>query len=258
MRLFDGLYLYEVVMLALGVFLFVVLVLALVYQLMHKRNLAGLLAFFAVSIVMMGYPSIKSVQVQKDGIDIEKTARELQANPDKAEVRSQLEQQVSSIGDRPISDPTTLTHLATAQFALGHEKAAEQTVQKALKSDPKAAGARELQDKITTFHKLDSMAAEVEKNPGDVAAKSQLQQTVKEASQQPNANPKALAHIAKAQQVLGQSEDAAKSLQKAIKIDPNLAELKSLKDSIFGHAATKPAQPATKPAQPTTKPAQPK
>jgi tetratricopeptide (TPR) repeat protein len=229
MRLFDGLYLYEVVMLALGVFLFVVLVLALV--------------FFMVSIVMMGYPSIKSVQVQKDGVNIEKTARELRENPDKAEVRSKLEQQVSSIGDRPISDPTTLTHLATAQFALGHDKAAEQTVKKALKSDPKAAGARELQDRITAVQKLDSMVAEVEKNPGDTAAKSQLQQTVKEASQQPNANPTALARIAKAQQALGQSEEAAKNLQKALKIDPNLAELKTLKDSIFTSATTKTAPP---------------
>lgn len=233
MRLFDGLYLYEVVMLFLGVFLFVVLVVALVYQLTHKRNLAGLLAFFMVSIVMMGYPSIKSVQVQKDGINIEKTARELQANPDKAAVRSQLEQQVERIGDRPISSPTMLTSLATAQFALGNEKAAAQNVQKALQSDPKTAGARELQNKIVAVQKLDSIAAEVQKHPDNVAAKAELQQTVSQASQQPTANPVALARIANAQLVLGQHEEATKNVQKALAINPTLAEAKKVQTSIL-------------------------
>jgi len=236
MRLFDGLYLYEVVMLFLGVFLFVVLVLALVYQLTHKRNLAGLLAFFMVSIVMMGYPSIKSVQVQKDGVNIEKTARELQANPDKAEVRTQLEQQVERIGDRPISSPTMLTSLATAQFALGNEKAAAQNVQKALQSDPKTAGARELQNKIVAVQKLDSLAAEVQKHPDNVAAKAQLQQTVSQASQQPTSNPVALTRIANAQVVLGQHEEATKNVQKALAINPNLAEAKKVQTTILMHA----------------------
>lgn len=233
MRLFDGLYLYEVVMLVLGIFLFVVLVLALVYQLMHKRSMAGLLAFFVVSIVMMGYPSIKSVQVQKDGVNIEKTARDLQANPDKAEVRSQLQQQVSQISDRPISNPTTLTSLATAQFALGNDKAAEQIVQKALQTDPMAAGARELQNKIVAVQKLDTLAAEVEKHPENTTARAQLQQAVTQASQQPTANPVALARIANAQSVLGQHEEASKNVQKALRIDPNLPEARKVQTTIL-------------------------
>lgn len=233
MRLFDGLYLFEVVMLFLGVFLFVVLVLALVYQLVHKRNLGGLLAFFVLSIVMMGYPSIKSVQVQKDGVTIDKTTRELQSDPANAQLRSDLEKQVSRVGDRPVSDPATLTRLAKAQFALGNERAAEQNVQKALERDPSARDARELQNKIIAVRKLDSMAAEVEKHPGDPAARAQLQQTLSQASQQTTANPVALTKIANAQVVLGQHEKASENVNKALQINPNLTEAKKVQTSIL-------------------------
>jgi len=232
MRLFDGLYLYEVVMLFLGAFLFIVLVLALVYQMMHKRNFAGLLVFFVLSVVMMGYPSIKSMQVQNNTLTIEKTTHDLQSKPADAQVRSELEKQVANVSDRPISDPAALTRVAQAQFALGNEKAAEQNIQKALERDPDAPDARELQKKIIAVQKLDSMAKEVEKHPDDAAAKQQLQQTLSQASQQPTANPVALTKIAKAQVVLGQQEKATENVNKALLINPNLTEAKKVKTSI--------------------------
>lgn len=235
MNLFDGLYLYEVVMLFLGVFLFVVLVLALVYQLMHKRNLLGLLAFFVLSIAMVGYPSIKSIQVQKDGVSIQKAVHDLQSDPAKPELRAQLQQEMAHIAGRPIANPKTLTSIASAQFALGDEKAAAQTVHKALQKDPKATGAHELESKIEAAQKLDAMADEVEKHPDSVAAKAQLQQTIKQASQQPTANAALLGRIAKAEEALGQREEATKTVQKALKINPNLAELKKVQDSIVMH-----------------------
>lgn len=235
MSLFNGLYLYEVVMLFLGAFLFIVLVLALVYQMMHKRNFAGLLAFFVLSIVMMGYPSIKSVQFQNDTLTIDKTTHDLQSKPADAQVRSELEKEVAKVSDRPTSDPAALTRLANAQFALGNETAAEQNVQKALQRDPNAQGAQELQKKIISFHNLDSMATQVEKHPDDPAAKQQLQQAVNQASQQPTANPGALTKIAKAQAVLGQQEKATENVNKALQINPNLMEAKKIQTLILAN-----------------------
>jgi tetratricopeptide (TPR) repeat protein len=235
MELFDGLYLYEVVMLFLGAFLFIVLVLALVYQMMHKRSFAGLLLFFVLSIVMMGYPSIKSVQVQNDTITIDKTTHDLQSKPADAQVRSELEKEVAKVSARPISDPAALTRLANAPFALGNEKAAEPNVQQARQHDPIAAGAQELQKKIIAVQKLDSMVTQVEKDPGDPAAKQQLQQTLSQASQQPTANPAALTKIAKAQIVLGQQEKATENVNKALQINPNLTEAKKVQTSILAN-----------------------
>ena len=233
MRLFDGLYLYEIVMLCLGIFLFVVLVLALIYQLMHRRNLAGLLAFFVLSIVMIGYPSIKSVQVQKDGVTIDKTTRDLQSDPTNPQTRAALEKEVKQISNRPVSDPATLTRIANAQFTLGNEKEAEEKAQIALERDPHSAEALEVQNKINTLHKLDSAMAEVEKHPDDPTAKAKLQETLSQASRQPTANPVALTKIAKAQAVLGQHEKAADNVNKALQINPNLTEAKKVQTMIL-------------------------
>ena len=65
--MFAGLYLGEIVLLVLGVVLFVVLLGALRKALAAGRSYAGLLPFFLVTIVMIGYPSIKSLQY-KDGM----------------------------------------------------------------------------------------------------------------------------------------------------------------------------------------------
>src|SRR5215510_10179653 len=235
MRLVDGLYLYEIVMLCLGIFLFVVLVLALIYQLMHRRNLAGLLAFFVLSIVMIGYPSIKSVQVQKDGVTIDKTTRDLQSDPTNPQTRAALEKEVKQISNRPVSDPATLTRIANAQFTLGNEKEAEEKAQIALERDPHSAEALEVQNKINTLHKLDSAMAEVEKHPDDPTAKAKLQETLSQASRQPTANPVALTKIAKAQAVLGQHEKAADNVNKALQINPNLTEAKKVQTMILTH-----------------------
>lgn len=233
MRLFDGLYLFEVVMLFLGAVLFLVLVIGLIIRLLKGGNLKGLLAFFVLSVVMMGYPSIKSVQVQKDGVSIDKATRELQSDPTNAQLRSDLEKQVSNVGNRPVSDPATLTRLAKAEFMLGNEKGAERDVKKALQADSNAPDARELQNRINAFHNLDSATSEAENHPGDPAAKAQLQQAVTQASQQPTANPVALTKIANAQAILGQHEKATENVNKALQINPNLADAKKVQTSII-------------------------
>jgi tetratricopeptide (TPR) repeat protein len=235
MQVFDGLYLFEVVMLFLGAVLFLVLVIGLVVRLLKGGNLKGLLAFFVLSVVMMGYPSIKSIQVQKDGVSLDKATRELQADPTNAQLRNDLEKQVSNVSHRPVSDPATLTRLAKAEFILGNEKGAEQDVKKALQADPNTPDARQLQNRITAFHTLDSATSEAEKHPGDPAAKAQLQQAVTQASQQPVASPVALTKIANAQTILGQHEKATENVNKALQINPNLAEAKKVQTSIIMH-----------------------
>ena len=58
----EGLYPGETVLLILGIVLFVVLIFAFVYQLTRQRSLGPLLGFFVVPIVMIGYPSIRSIE----------------------------------------------------------------------------------------------------------------------------------------------------------------------------------------------------
>ncbi|WP_010177190.1 hypothetical protein [Aquimarina agarilytica] len=70
--LLDNLDLFEIVLLFLGAFLFLLLCGALVYFIVKKEEIKKLLWFFPIPIIMMGYPSIKEISVSIKEIKIEK------------------------------------------------------------------------------------------------------------------------------------------------------------------------------------------
>src|SRR6266567_3506352 len=87
----EGLYPGETVLLILGIVLFVVLIFAFVYQLTRQRSLGPLLGFFVVPIVMIGYPSIRSIEFKDGVVSIDKTTQQLLSNPTDASVRESLQ-----------------------------------------------------------------------------------------------------------------------------------------------------------------------
>lgn len=203
MPTFDGLLLYEWILLVLGVVLFFVLVIGFFYQLKRKQSIGALLGFFLLPIAMIGYPSIQSIQYKDGLVSIDKTTKDLQAAPTDTKLRSTLEQQVAKMNDRPTTDPASLTLLARAEYALGHEQQANTKLQQALKANPNLPAAQQLQEKITTLDRLERVAAQLEKNPQDQAAKAELSKTLTAAQQQPVANPTALSRIARAKVLVG-------------------------------------------------------
>lgn len=238
MAVFDGLLLYEWVLLVLGIILFFVLVIAFFYQLKRNGSIGALLGFFLLPIAMIGYPSIQSIQYKDGLVSIDKTTRDLQSAPTDPKLRSQLEQEVAKSSARPTTDATSLTLLAKAEYALGHEQAATAKLQQALQSSPKLPQALELQDKITTFDKLEKVSATVESNPNDAAAKAELSQTLNKATLLPLANPTAIARIARAQTALGDHQRALSTANTALAIDPKLEPAIQLKKQILVHTMT--------------------
>jgi hypothetical protein len=81
MNFIEGLHNYEIVLLGLGVFLFVVLVFLLIYCVVKNRPLKQLLLFFFISIVMIGFSAIQKIRFENGAIELEKTAEELRNNP---------------------------------------------------------------------------------------------------------------------------------------------------------------------------------
>jgi len=58
MTLFDGLHLYEIVLLVLGVMLFFVLVVILIIFAIQRRGITAVLPFFIASVLMIAFPAI--------------------------------------------------------------------------------------------------------------------------------------------------------------------------------------------------------
>lgn len=218
----DGLYPYEWILMVLGVILFFVLIRALSYQIKQKQSIAALLGFFMVSIGMIGYPSVKKIQVDNGVVSIEKTTESLQADPTDPAKRVQLQQQVEMLRRRPFSNAATLTTLSKAEFALGDEQSAKNNLKKALENKPDLPQARELQTKIAHLDQLVTLTDKVQSNPSDTAAKEQLQQTLKVVSEQPLANPSALLKVSQAQAAVGDYQKSAKTVQMVKTINPKL------------------------------------
>lgn len=219
--IFDGLYLGEVILLVLGAVLFIVLLIALLYQLTHKGSIAPLLAFFAVSIAMIGYPSIKEIQFKDGVVTITKMTEQVEQNPTDPALRQKLQKQVEKVSQRPVSSSESAVAVATAQFELGNEEAAKSNLQKALQANPGQPAAQELQKKLTVFDNLKQIASQVEANPNDNAAKTKLASTLAQASQLKTASPAALIQVARAQAALGEHAKALENTQKVLSIEPN-------------------------------------
>jgi tetratricopeptide (TPR) repeat protein len=229
MSLFDGLYPYEVVFLILGALFFLLLAVLLVLLVVRGKSYTGTLAFFAIPIVMIGYPSIQKISFQDGAVTIEKTTEQLQAAPTDAAVRSNLEKQVANLASRPTADPAALTNIAKAQFALGHRAEAETNVQKALQTSPALPEAVALRQRMDTDSALTTLTSQLAQHPNDAATKQKLSDTVAQAAPLKIANPGFLAHLSIAHAALGDKAKAQSFADTALKINPNLAEAKQLK-----------------------------
>ena len=232
MDMFDGLYGYEVVLLVLGAVFFVALAIVLLYQIVQGKPYAGLLAFFAVPIAMMGFSGIQKIQFQNGAISIERYTQQLQADPTNAALRNNLQQQVAALASRPTSNPAALTNIAKAQFALGHHAAAAATLGKVVQGGQPPPEARALGQRIQLDRDLVSLTSEVEQHPSDTAAKQKLQAAVTQAASLHIASPVLLAHLANAHAALGDQAKALTLVQTALKIKPELAEAKQLQSRL--------------------------
>jgi len=220
----DGLYPYEVVLLILGVLLFLVLLVVFVIQIVRGKSPAALLPFFVVTIAMIGFPGIKEIQWQKGVLTIKTATTQLQADPTNATLRSNLANQVKGLADRPTSDPTALTSIARAQFALGENDDAKTNLGKALRISPALPEAVTLKQRIDTDDALANLTKRLAQNPQDDAAKTQLAKTVAQTDSLKISSPVFLAHVASAKAILGDRAGASDFAATALKIDPNTPE----------------------------------
>ena len=99
----SSLHTYELVLLILGVVLFLILCAALIYFVIKKEPIKKLLLFFAISIVMIGYPSIQEIQIENNKISLTKYSEDLQDNPDDEEIRKKLQELVAEMKSRAYS-----------------------------------------------------------------------------------------------------------------------------------------------------------
>lgn len=156
MKLFEGLLLYEVVLLLLGVVLFIALVGVLIYSVMRRRSIAPLLFFFMIPVVMIGFPAIQKVKFDKDGVEIEKEIKTIANQPAATPpaATSELKAKVDQYKARAANSnsPAALLTVARAEIALGEVAQSKTTIDQAIKLAPQSVVVQDFRSRVEKFN----------------------------------------------------------------------------------------------------------
>lgn len=164
-RLTDGLQLHEVAMFILGVLLFVVLLFLIVLFALRKRQLKPLLLFFIIPIVMLGWPSIAKIQLNKEGLILVNTLKELERNPDDIALQKKVEQSIQVLEEKNVNAPDLLADIANAKYLLGNDQAALETIQRIPEATRTSLGMTALQQTIAKTQDLERKIEKARASP---------------------------------------------------------------------------------------------
>jgi len=130
--IFTDLHLYELILLFLGIFLFLILSAGLVYYIIKKEEIKKLLLFFPIPILMIAYPSVKEVTISSDKIAFSKYQEAYIENPDDTIAKQNLKKFTEKLEDRAHS-AEDIIQISKSKLLLGNTKEAVQYANKAIK-----------------------------------------------------------------------------------------------------------------------------
>lgn len=168
--LFDGLLLYEIVLLFLGVFLFLILCIGLLYYIIKKEQIKKLLLFFVLPILMIGYPSIQEISISKDRILLTKYQEEFIENPKDSVVRKKVEEYTDKLEDRA-SGTDAIVQISKSKLLLGDHNEAVDFANKAITRESTNQEARQIRSLATLEKSIQESPAESNQIQMDSIAK---------------------------------------------------------------------------------------
>jgi thioredoxin-like negative regulator of GroEL len=230
-KLTDGLRLYEVVLLLLGSIMFLALVIMLIIYSAQRRRLKPLFMFFAVPVLMIVWPSIQKIRIDGKGAEIEKQIAEVQKNPSE-ENKDRLSELLTDVERRDVKNPDVVKDVAVAQYVLGNEKAAEETMESlppSTKDDPKMT---ELRRSITLSSQLRAQVTAVQQNPADSGKIRELDRLQQQAATLSIKNPTLVKELATAQYLIGNTRAAEQTIRTLSPKEAATSEVKNIRTSI--------------------------
>jgi hypothetical protein len=200
-----GLVWYEIVMLVLGVLLFVVLLTALRSALAAGKSYVGMLPFFVLTIAMIGYPSIQSIQYKDGMVEIERDTSDIESGSADVETRQTFEANLKRFGDRAASAKDKQA-IARAQAALKAKKADESESNNSKKPNtdqtPNSPASQQSQKTVELRERVQKLTQQAEGNPKDAALRNQLVEAARQLKASGSSDPVDAAVIKRAENFL--------------------------------------------------------
>ena len=125
---FANLLLFEQVLLILGVVLFLVLIGRFIYLLIKNRLRPWYGALLLIPVVMIGFPSIKTMDFMNGLIKFENKTAQLEQDPNNHEVKEQIEESIEKWENKPVRSTRQQNALIEAYIALGNLDQAGQDI----------------------------------------------------------------------------------------------------------------------------------
>lgn len=177
MILTEGLHLYELILLILGILLFILAAVLLVIQVLRHRDAKVLIPLFAIAVLMIGFPGIRSISFGDMKAELKTLALRLEANPGDSVARRKAATIIARMEARPVNSDDTRLLLDRVRLILRETPPPPDS----------ATGSVPGPDHPLRpdFVEIEKLIGVVETQPGNLAARQRLELLVRESGSNP-------------------------------------------------------------------------
>ena len=211
---------YTTVMLVCGVILFFFVLGLLAYLVKNKRPVGWLMPLFLVAICMIGFPSVKSINMWGAEIDLQTSLSAIKLHPGDPGLSGRVQQSLEKLNGLVTlqnSSAAVAEQIAQANEFLGQTDEAMKWAQAALKKSPGSPAVQQLIDRVQIQGLLPPDFARIAP-----AKKAELAAAASRLGAQPDLSAESHLILARAQWALGNNREAGAALKTALDANTNL------------------------------------
>lgn len=247
MNILQGIQLHELILMILGFILGLSLIFIFLYTALKSKPNLKLLYGFLAPLVMIGYPSIRSVEFSKDVIKIDKLVEKVNENPTDTVAQREL---VNNLQQLPASRCKTssdaLATIANAQASLGLYDSAKVMAQRAVTLDKNNEKAVESMKDITQkwqnqklteqrIVQLDKFIQQWENRPADIGIRDSITnhyENLQRINTPVHLDNKKILVVAQAAAIVGTPQQAEQLTNDVLRVTPSSQDAEKLKEAI--------------------------
>lgn len=194
MLILDGLHLYELILLILGILLFILAAVLLAIQIFRHRDAKVLIPLFAIAVLMIGFPGIKSISFGDMKTELKNLAIRLDADPGDSLARLRATTLIARMETRPVNSDDTRRLIDHVRLVLRQDSPPPDS--------STGTGPTPLHPLRPDLVEIERLISVVETQPGNKAARERLQLLVRETGTRPELNAEERALIKRASALL--------------------------------------------------------
>jgi tetratricopeptide (TPR) repeat protein len=260
MKLLEGIQLHELILIILGFILGLALIFIFLYTALRSKPNLKLLYGFIAPLVMIGYPSIQSVQFSKDVVKIDKLVEKVNADPTDTSAQNALKTNLEALpASRCKTSSDAMTAIAQAQAALGSYDAAKENIDKAKAINPDnpkvTSSEKEIKERWKKHQELENkvkvindLIQQLEVKPNNQLLMDSLSRHTEELIKQSQKNPihldtRQVVTVARANAIIGDKQSAVEITSEVLRNNPKDKDAVKLNEAIKNREIDKKFKP---------------